>query len=434
MFWRQATLVCLAVLAVGLDGCNSGNGILEGKTTTRVRVVNMLPDSGPIDLTLDTGPVLTGLPFQGISSYRNVTFGTREFNVTANGGSTSLIDASNPLAGAVDYTYLVFGSVSAPTAVLLSDAIASDETGKFQLRVANVANGQGALDVYLTPSGADISATSPTVGATAYANASNFAKFPAGSFQLRITPAGSKDVIYDGGVLTFAEKTSVNVAIYNNLSTQLVTVALLNVDTDGTGSLANNRLSEFRLVNASTVASPLNLRLDGQLLLSNVPAMGVANYQRVAAGPHTVTVEAAATPGATLLSTNVTLDPARDTSIALSGDAGALQALMLDDNNFPPTAGAAKLRFVNVASGLAAVDVYVNFARQVSALGSASASPYIELAADPTGTAYELDFNIAGTTTVALALPGVSLIAGKNYSVYLTGPPSALKAVIAADR
>jgi hypothetical protein len=432
--WSRTFAICLALFALVLDGCNSGNGIVEGKTTTRIRVVNGLPDAGPVDLTLDTGPVVTSLPFQGISTYREVKFGTREFMVTTNGGGTSLIDATNPVAGALDYTYLIYGSLSSPNAVLLSDAVPSPENGKFQLRVANIATGQGALDVYLTPPGADISATAPTVGATANGAATTFAKFSSGDFQIRITPAGAKDVIYDAGVHTFAEKSAVNLAIYNNRSSQLVNAMLLNVDTDGTGATADNHLSEFRLVNTSTVASALNIRLDGQPLLANVPPSGVADYQRVAAGFHTVTIEAATTPGAALLTTGVTLDPARDTSIALSGDAGSLQTLVLADNNLPPTAGAARLRFVNVQAGAPTLDVYVNFARQVAALGGSSSSGYIDLTADPTGTAYTLDFNIAGTSTVALALPGVTLIAGKIYTVYLTGPPSALKSVIAVDR
>ena len=176
------------------------------------------------------------------------------------------------------------------------------------------------------------------------------------------------------------------------------------------------------MINASSVASPLNVIVDGNLFLSNI-YRGVELH---AVGAAHLTVQATATPGANLLSLVDTLAPATDTSLVLSGPAGGLLALILQDNNLPPPAARARVRFVNTSPDFASLDVYVNFSKQVSSLATNSGSSYIELTADTTiGTAFEFDFNTAGTVTPVLKLPNTTIVAGKTYTIYVVGPATA---------
>ena len=63
-----------------------------------------------------------------------------------------------------------------------------------------------------------------------------------------------------------------------------------------------------------------------------------------------------------------------------------------------------------------------------------SGSIYVNETADSTiGTAYEFDFNVAGTTTPVLKLPGVVIIAGHTYTVYVVGPSNAPQGVVSQD-
>jgi hypothetical protein len=167
------------------------------------------------------------------------------------------------------------------------------------------------------------------------------------------------------------------------------------------------------------------------LVLSNLPFTGASGYQKTAAGTPTLTVEATATPGATLLALTPNLLPATDSSIVLTGPAGALQSLVLADNNLPPAAARARVRFVNSSTDVAAIDVFVNFSRQVASLAMNTASSGIEFDADPTlGTSYEIDFNVSGSTLTSLSLPAVILTGGHSYSIYLVGSRTALAAVV----
>ena len=238
-------------------------------------------------------------------------------------------------------------------------------------------------------------------------------------------------MIFDAPAPAVTAGSAQTVVAYSRGSGRLVNVALLT--TGGAATIIENRLAQFKAVNASSVPSPLNLFVDGSLTLSNIPYTGFSNYQVLAAGTRTMTVEASATPGATLLTTAPTLKAATDTSIALYGSAGALGALVLTDANVSTITAKAQVRFVNVSPDLASLDVYANQALAVSGLVRNSASGYVLLDAVAEGTAYQFDFDLAGTTTPVLTLPAVTLIAGSIYTIYVMGPAGALQGVVVQD-
>jgi hypothetical protein len=264
-----------------------------------------------------------------------------------------------------------------------------------------------------------------------YGANSAFVTVPLGSYQLRLTRTGTKEVIFDAPAPTVADGSAQTVIAYSRGSARLVNVAFLT--TGGAATFLENRLAQIKAVNASSVPSPLNLFLDGTLTVANIPYTSVSNYQVVGAGPRTITVEAAATPGATLLTTTPTLIPATDTSIALYGSAGALGALVLTDTNVTTLAASAQVRFVNVSPDLPSLDVYANGTLAAAGLLQNSASSYALLAAIADGTSYQFDFDPAGTTTPVLTLPAVSLTAGGVYTIYVMGPAGALQGVVVQD-
>jgi hypothetical protein len=429
-------LLCLCAVAVALPGCNTGNGVGATAILTRVRVVNLIPNAPGITLTLDTdAPVVTGLGFQQLTQYLNVTSGVHEFKVSVDGGATTVLDTTLGLGAGADYTFIVYGPVEAANSVLEFDSNTTiPNGGTFLLRFIDLAAGVGGIDVYLTPLGADISATAPVIANATYGSTTLYVPATAGDFQVRVTPNSTKEVIYDSGTtINFGEKTLVQAVAFGKGSSKLVTVAMLNIDPAGTGQVIENILAEFKLTNASSVGSPLNVFVDGVLTLANVPFAGVSNYEKVIAGSRTISIQSSATLGANLLTLVPNLDPATDTSIVVSGPAGALQGLVLTDNNLPSAAGRARVRFVNASPDLASADVYVNFVRLFSGVTANSASPYAELVADATGTAFEVDFNVAGTTNPALMLPNVLFAAGKTYTVYVVGQGAARQGVVVGD-
>jgi Domain of unknown function (DUF4397) len=430
---RRAFIFVLFLVSVALAGCSSKGG---GSSNARIRVLNAIPDANSISLTIDTNaPIVSGLAFQQVTQYMGIDTGSREFKVSANGGASNVIDQTLAVNGA-DYTYVVYGPVSAAVGGLFQDTgFTKPTSGNFSVRFINTAAGVGPLDLYLTAPGADINSTSALVTGIGYGAASAFISVPNGTYEIRMTAANTKLVVFDTAAQSFTDQTMSNIVAITKGSAQLVNVGVLKIDDNGTGQVFQNLLAEFKVVNASSVASPLNVSVDGVLQLSNIPVTGVSNpYTITTAGSHSFTVQATATPGANLLTLVNTLDTATDTSFVLTGPAGAMSAIVLHDNNLPPAVGRARLRFANVSPDIGSLDVYINFSKQVSNLTTGSASSYIEVTADTTtGTVFEFDFNNAGTVTSVLKVPNVTIIGAHTYTVYVMGTAAAPVGVVTKD-
>jgi hypothetical protein len=201
-----------------------------------------------------------------------------------------------------------------------------------------------------------------------------------------------------------------------------------------TGAVANSQLARLKVANGTSVAAPLDVLVDGAVAFGALASPSVAPYQTVTAGTRRITVESTATPGAALLAISPALGPATDTSIALAGPAGAMTALVLADSNQAVVAGRAQVRVVNVSPAFAAVDVYANFSKLVSGVPAAGASAYAQVDAAAAGTPYTFDVYPAGTTALALSVPGQTLVARSVYSLYLTGSGPTLAGVLSQDR
>ncbi len=421
-------LLCLLSFVLASCGHSSSNN-------ASLRIMNAIPDAPAISVQLGTNPPLvTGMIFQQLTQYMSVSGGSQDFMVSANGGQSFAINQTLNM-GSGNYTYVVYGPIVSANGILINENnIPTPNSGEFNFRVINVAAGIGPVDVYLTPLGTDINATSPTVSNVGLGAISEFVSPNVGTLELRATATGTKNIIYDTAVQMFSNGNSYEVVVFTKGSARLVSMALLDENSNGTGQVLDNLLADFKVVNASTAGTALNVLVNNVIALSNIPYQGVSNYVNTPAGSTTFSVQATATPGANLLTLVATLNSATDTSLVFSGPPGGLIPLVLNDNNLPPPALNARVRFVNASPGLGPIDVYINFSKSTAALAENSASLYINETADATiGTAYEFDFNIAGTTTPVLKMPGVTIIAGHTYTIYVVGPANAPQGVVAQD-
>jgi len=434
----------LSLVAVAVNGCNSGKGVTDPAVQfAMLRIVNLIPDAGgPLNVTLDGNTFVSGLNFEALTQYQQIDSGTRAIQVSVAGGASNIISTSLSFTGITNYTLVIYGPAGEATSLLVSDAcpssaqaVCSDPgAGNFNLRVINAATTGAGVDVYVTAPGANLDAAAPNFAGVSVGTTSTFSIVAAGNLEIRVTSAGTKEVIYDSVPQSFSERAVVEAIVYTRTSSKLVGVSLLNNDSTGTSITSPNLLSQFKVINGSSVPSPINVFVNQNLLLSNIPFGGASSYQKTATGSPTVSVEATATPGAAQLTLMPALGPGTDSSILLTGPSGALKALVLSDNNLPPVPNRARVRLVNGTTDISALDVYVNFSKLVSGLAMNAAIAGLEFNADPVaGTSYEFDFNVAGTTQSSLKLPGVALFGGKTYTIYVVGPQAALSGIFTGD-
>jgi len=428
--FRSPAAAALLLIPLLLSGCNLKSGGFVITNPAHLRFVNTLVDGGAITVNLNNGgAIVSGLPFEGITSYIDINAGNQEIQIVA-GGASTIYDATFLYIDDSSYTFLVYGTSASPVVQLIPDTITNTPgDGVFVLRAINSAYANGGVDVYVTTPGVPLDNQSPNFSRVPYGGFTLFTTINAGSYQVRFTVPNSKQVIYDAGTLTFAEEGAYEIAAYTKGSATLVNASLLTIDDTGSGSIVNSNLAEFKLVHAAPGTGPINGYINGAIALANIPYQSASSYEPLAVGTPTVTIETVATPGAVIASAQPTFGPATDSSVVLTGTPGATTALVLADMNLPGTVGSARVRFVNVAPNVGPVDVYVNFAQRVANIPTNASSGYIEFAENT----YTVTFNVAGTTTLLLNLPAVAVTAGRTYTLYLMGTPGNLTGALLRD-
>ena len=88
--------------------------------------------------------------------------------------------------------------------IVLEDDRTAPSTGNIKVRAVHGAPGAPAVDIYVTAPGADIATATPALTNVPFGAASDYLEVPAGSYQVRVTPAGSKTVVIDSGALSLA--------------------------------------------------------------------------------------------------------------------------------------------------------------------------------------------------------------------------------------
>ena len=167
--------------------------------------------------------------------------------------------------------------------------------------------------------------------------------------------------------------------------------------TAGCGGGGDTRL---RMVNAVPDQANLTLLIDGASVAGNVAYGTGTGYMKVSSGSRHVQIEPS---GATnvIIDQNITIPAGTDTTIVAENfSSNPSSALVLTDNNSAPSSGDFKLRIVNVAPSLGAVDVYVvapgtdlsTVSATVSNLAFGSSSGYQSLSAG----AYEIEVTNVG--------------------------------------
>ena len=185
------------------DDDNTGTGPAPA-TEAGVRVVHASPDAPSVDVLVDDAQVLSSVPYLGSSSYLEVPAGTRNVKVNAAGTSATVIDVDLPLNAGTDYTVIAGGLVSEIAPLVLEDDRAAPPAGSVKVRAVHGAPSAPAVDIYVTAPGADLEGATPALTGVPFGAASDYLTVPAGDYQVRVTPAGSKTVVIDSGALSLA--------------------------------------------------------------------------------------------------------------------------------------------------------------------------------------------------------------------------------------
>ncbi len=175
-----------------------------------------------------------------------------------------------------------------------------------------------------------------------------------------------------------------------------------------------------RVAHLSPDAPAVDILVNGQRAIQNLAFKEVTPYLPLPAGKVRVQVVPAGQTSPVVIDAELDLQAGVYYTVAATGFLQGIRPQVYTDllAGFFPRAGQARIRVIHTSPDAPAVDVAVKGGPVLFAnLPFPRAANYIAVDA---GT-YDLEVRAAGTTTVALELPGVRLEPGKIYTVFAVG-------------
>jgi uncharacterized protein DUF4397 len=194
--WRLV-LVAVAGLGVAAAGCKSNNnGTTAPSNLAQVRFFHAAPTvPTQIDAYVNDSLVVSDVHYGHGTTYLGVPPGTDTIKITHIQATTSLLTTTESVSAAHTYTFFDVGD-STVSALLAADSNTSAGAGTIKLRVIHAAPSKPSVDLYLSAAGAPLPAT-PTVAGIPFPHISRYFVLGAGSYEVRVTAAGSRTVVAD---------------------------------------------------------------------------------------------------------------------------------------------------------------------------------------------------------------------------------------------
>ncbi|MBK6574486.1 MAG: DUF4397 domain-containing protein [Saprospiraceae bacterium] len=181
----------------------------------------------------------------------------------------------------------------------------------------------------------------------------------------------------------------------------------------------DNSYAKVLVTHASPNAPGVDLLIDNSK--QNSSALTFPNntgYLQVESGTRNIKVNVTGT-STTVIEANLMLAKDNNYSVIAVDSVSKISAIVLADDLSAPAAGKAHVRFIHLSPNAPAVDVAVASSGAV-VFGNKKFTEYTAFTPLDAGT-YNLDVRVAGTSTVALVLPAITLEAGKIYTVFAKG-------------
>jgi hypothetical protein len=175
--------------------------------------------------------------------------------------------------------------------------------------------------------------------------------------------------------------------------------------------------AKVMMVHASPDAPAVDLLVNNAVVGAGLAFPNNTAYLTVPAGTQNVKVRVAGTT-TTVIEANLTVAANVNYSVFAADSVSTLTPVVLTDDLSSPAAGKAHVRFVHLSPNAPAVDVALQGG--VVVFGNKAFKESTEFAPLDAGT-YNLEVRLAGTTTVVLPLPNITLQAGKIYTVFARG-------------
>jgi hypothetical protein len=168
-----------------------------------VRVIHASADAPAVDVLANGNLVFQGLKFKSFTEYTPVPRGSYTFSINLSGTNTTALKYGPvDLQGGNAYSFYALGKVSNKSLLIMGtgDDVMAPPAGMTKVRVVHGASTAPTVDVFATAPYAPLPA-SPALTGVPFPFAGPYLMVPAGAYQARVTPTGTKTVAIDSGRL-----------------------------------------------------------------------------------------------------------------------------------------------------------------------------------------------------------------------------------------
>ena len=408
-----------AMLLVGCgsddDGSSAINRAAATQATASLRALHLSPDAPAVNIAVNETVALENVSYRQASGFLTVNAGSTDIDVLVAANGATAIDATVTLTADTKYTVIAVNEVVSIEPLVLTDTD-TPTAGFAQLTVVHGAPAAPAVDIYVSAPDADFSDLSPLLEGVAFKDASDELEVEAGDYRVRVTAAGSSDVIYDSGAFSLADGVEY-IVVASQVSEGLSPIGLtVLTDLEGTPVVTiDDARARVRVVHASADAPAVDVTVDDAEVLADVTFKDASDYLELLGDTYSVEVLQANSASA-VISADLTLDPRTDYTVIALNSVANIEALVLADDNTAPADGAVKVRLVHGAQQAGTVDIYIvepgadisDAEPTVSGFEFKDDTGYLEVPADD----YQVLITVGNTKQVAIDTGTLSLAAG----------------------
>jgi hypothetical protein len=384
-----------------LLGMTTALALSASALAANVRVAHLSPDAPPVDVLVNGSAAFSDLPFGGFTAYADLPAGEYEIQVVAAGTSgPAVIDTVVTLPQSGDFTIAAINTLKN-----ITPAIFEDENiripGMTRVRFLHASPDTPAVDIAVTD------------GPVLFANVSfgasgGYVDVPEGIYDLEARLANT-DVV----ALSLPD-----VALEGGTVVSVWASGLLNGDPPlGVAvSLDLAPQAKLRVIHASPDAPAVDVKLNKVRAITNLSFNEATQYAMVDPGQYNVQVVPAGADDPVVIDADLELAVADYTVIASNTLDSITPIVLVDDNTLSDLA---RIRFIHASPDAPAVDIAVSNGGPVlfADIEFGESGGYIEVP----GGIYDLEARVAGTDTVALSVPGVSVTGNRNFTILATG-------------
>jgi hypothetical protein len=444
---RFLGLALLGIALGALSGCGAGGENGAGKVPLPrqglIRVVNVIPDSGRMTSFLSSS-VFSANQYSEATALAPELVGQYVMNillVPPDNVTTTLVD-NEPvnLTDQDEFSFLLIGATSLPPQLVRIDnidiayGVNTSDPAQYpppDYQIVHGATSVGAADVYVTDVAVDLATATPTATVN-FGDVTPLTKQdPAVTYRVRVTPAGSKTVLFDSGAFNVTRLKRSIYLLLDNFGPTGETLRVANVTAAATENFANQTLqTSMRASNMIPDAAAIDIYLGattGAPVFQNVAYGATTAYTPIANGTTTINITPAGTPGTVLATGSLTVVGGQGLSLYASGLVSAKTvAYTTVVESLRSITGQAQLRFVDASPGAGTIDVRVVSPGQPVADATpilASASVLANTSVNLTPGSYDIYVTRTGTTVELLGPDRISVDAGNVYSAVLLDAP-----------